>query len=60
VVALEGGNDRGGLGVGATASLAALLAEMTPAPATALLADASSAAQDAIAATRRAHEGATR
>ena len=60
LVALEGGYDLGGLGEGATATLGALLAPTTPAPAQAFLEDASSAAQDAIAATRRAHEGATR
>jgi acetoin utilization deacetylase AcuC-like enzyme len=60
VVALEGGYDLGGLGEGATSALAALTAPTTPTPGEALLADASSAAQEAIAATRRAHEGAQR
>lgn len=60
VVALEGGYDLGGLGEGATASLSALAAPSTPTVSTAFLEDASSAAQDAIAATRRAHEGANR
>ncbi|HVV86301.1 MAG TPA: histone deacetylase [Kofleriaceae bacterium] len=60
VAALEGGYDLGGLGEGATATLAALLADRTPAPSEALLEDASSSAQEAIAATRRALEGADR
>ena len=54
VVALEGGYDLGGLGEGATASLAALLMDQTPSPSAALLDDAATAAQDAIAATGRA------
>ncbi len=54
VVALEGGYDLGGLAEGATASLAALLAPTTPQPSPVELADAAPAAQDAIAATRRA------
>lgn len=58
VVALEGGYDLGGLGEGATASLAALVAEATPSPSPVLLEDAAAPAREAIAATTRAHQDA--
>ncbi|HVK75572.1 MAG TPA: histone deacetylase [Kofleriaceae bacterium] len=55
VVALEGGYDLNGLGEGATAALGALAAPATPRFDEVLLDDAAHPAQDAIAATRRAH-----